>query len=71
MGEQFCQGRADTDALRDLLSHQLHEHRVPTDFEEVVEHVDLIEFDYVTPNFGEDTLRLGDRGLTGTHGITS
>ncbi|WUL72253.1 hypothetical protein OG943_09890 [Amycolatopsis sp. NBC_00345] len=71
MDEQLGQGRPDTDTLRDPLSHQLHEHRVPADLEEVVKDADLVDFDYVTPNFGEDLLRSGDRGLAGAHRTTS
>lgn len=70
MDEQFGQGGPDADTLRDPLSDQLHEHRVAADFEEVVEHADLVDFDYVTPDFGEDLLRLGDRGLVGVHRVT-
>ncbi len=67
MDEQFGQGRPDTRAFRDLRPHQLHEHRVPADFEEVVEYADLVEFEHIAPDLGDDPLGPGGGGLVDAH----
>nr|WP_234326349.1 hypothetical protein [Streptomyces sp. NRRL S-495] len=70
MDEQFGQGRTDTRTFRDLRPHQLHEHRVPADFEEVVEYPDLVEFEHIAPDVGEYPLGPGDWGLADAHRLT-